>query len=523
MVPVVIFHITLLRDDSRFRWAQCQLETLRHCPLQEISGTLQDLPKDLNETYERILRNIPEKQWKYAHRIFQFLTASFRQLRLEELGEVFVIQVDAEATRISEFHPDWRHQNSEVVVQSACPSLVAVVDVRGDQVAQFSHFSVQEFLVSQDLKNSHDLSKYHVSPPSAHAFFARACLCVLLHLGDGIDNVQLKNFPLASYAAEHWVGHAKYGVVSPDILAGMKCLFDKNKPHFNAWTWLYNVDKQSPESTIHPMQPDAVPLYYAALCGFHDITEHLIHAHPEDVNARGGNHVTPLHAALDKGHLDVALLLLRNGANVGSRGIEGQTPLHLASDRGYTDIVKSLIDNHGADPNAENDGQETPLLLASKSGQGEVANVLLAGGADANHRDRNGWTPLHVASQKGHVHIVQLLLNSGRVPNVNPPDINHNTPLHIASCHGKVAVVTTLLDRGANVEARDGQGGTPLHDASQSGHLEVVRLLLEHGADSRARNRKGETPFQISSRKNDSEVAQLLGKYAGEDKAIGHM
>jgi len=438
---------------------------------------------------------------------------SFRQLRVEELGEVFVIRVDAKATRIPEFHPFYRPHKPEEVVQSTCPSLVAVVDVRGEKVAQFLHFSVQEFLVSQDLKNSQEFSKYQVSPPSAHGFFARACLCVLLQLGDGIDNVQLKRFPLASYAAEHWVGHAKYGVVSPDIIAGMKCLFDKNKPHFNAWIRLYNVDKLSPESTTRPMQPDAVPLYYAALCGFCDITEHLIHAHPEDVNARGGNHVTPLHAAIDKGHLDIALLLLRNGANAGSRGIEGQTPLHIASDRGYIDIVKSLIDK-GADPNAENDAQETPLFLASKSGQEEVTNMLLAGGADANHRDRSGWTPLHVASQKGHDHIVQLLLNSGFVPNVDPQDINHNTPLHIASCHGKAAVVTTLLNRGANVGSWDRQGGTPLHDASQSGHLEVVRLLLEHGADSRARNRKGETAFQMASSKKYSEVAQLLGKHA---------
>ena len=485
--------------------------------MQKISRTLQDLPKDLNETYERILRNIPEEQWEFAHRVFQCLTVSFRQLRVEELGEVFVIQVDAEPTRIPEFLPDCRHQNPEAVVHSACPSLVVVVDARRDQVAQFSHFSVQEFLVSKGLENSQELSKFHVSPPSAHAFFARACLCVLLQLGDGIDKVQLKDLPLASYAAEHWVGHAKYGVVlsDTDILAGMKCLFDKDKPHFNAWIWLYNVDKQSPESTIHPTQPDAVPLYYAALCGLQDITEYLAHAHPKDVNARGGNHVTPLHAALHEGHLDVALLLLQNGANAESRGIEGQTPLHIASDRGYVNMVKLLIDDHSANPNAKNDGHETPLLLALKSGQEKVVNLLLASGADANHQDRNGWTSLHVASQQGYESIVQLLLNSGRVPNVNSQDINHNTALHIASCHGKAAVVAILLDYGATVEARDRQGGTPLHDASRSGHLEAVRLLLEHGADSGARNRRGETPFQMASRKSYGEVAQLLVKHAG--------
>ena len=121
-------------------------------------------------------------------------------------------------------------------MQSACPSLVAVVDVGGDQVAQFTHFSVQEFLLSQSLERSQDqhLSEYHVYPQSAHAFFARACLCVLLRQGDNVDTAKIKKLPLASYAAKHWVDHAKLGCVSSDIQAGlmMKCLFDKALPHF---------------------------------------------------------------------------------------------------------------------------------------------------------------------------------------------------------------------------------------------------------------------------------------------------
>ena len=79
---------------------------------------------------------------------------------------------------------------------------------------------------------------------SAHAFFARACLCVLLHLGDDVDEAKIKKFPLGSYAANHWVDHAKLGCVSSDLQAGimMKYLFDKALPHFKTWVWLYNVD-----------------------------------------------------------------------------------------------------------------------------------------------------------------------------------------------------------------------------------------------------------------------------------------
>lgn len=430
--------------------------------------------------------------------------------------------MDTEATQIPKFNSDCRDRNAEAAVQSACPSLVSVVDIGGDQVAQFSHFSVQEFLVSQSLEHSQhkQLSKYHVLPQSAHAFFAKACLCVLLHLGKDVDKAKIKEFPLASYAAKYWVDHAKLGCASSDLQAGlmMKCLFDKALSHFKTWVWLYNVDTQSSESTTHPREPDVVPLYYAALCGFLDIVEHLIHAHPEDVNARGGKHVTPLHAALYMGHLDVALLLLKNDADVESRGVEGQTPLHMASDRGYKEIVEFLIDVRRADPNAENAGRETPLTLASKAGRAEVVGVLLARRADANHPDRGGWTPLHNASQKGHSDVARLLLDPVQAPvaKVNAQDLNDNTPLHIASFHGKTAVVTILLGRGATLDAQDKQGGTALHDAAQSGHLEVVRLLLNRKADSRARNRIGEMPFQVASMNNHTDVAQLLREHAGE-------
>jgi ankyrin repeat protein len=92
----------------------------------------------------------------------------------------------------------------------------------------------------------------------------------------------------------------------------MKRLFDTAKPHFAAWIWLYDIDRYWTESmpTIHPTQPEAVPLYYASLCGFVGLTEHLVAARPADVNSKGGSHTTALHAAMVKGHLEVASLLL---------------------------------------------------------------------------------------------------------------------------------------------------------------------------------------------------------------------
>jgi len=79
----------------------------------------------------------------------------------------------------------------------------------------------------------------------------------------------------------------------------MKRLYDPTKPHFAAWVWLYDIDRYWAERmpTMHPAQPGAVPLYYASLCGFVGLAEHLIAVHSPDVNSRGGSHTTALHAA----------------------------------------------------------------------------------------------------------------------------------------------------------------------------------------------------------------------------------
>ena len=63
---------------------------------------------------------------------------------------------------------------------------------------------------------------------------------------------------------------------------GMEYLFDANKPHFNVWLTLCDINTMA--RTL--MQPNylfvpygkfpAAPPYYAALCGFPDFVEHLI-------------------------------------------------------------------------------------------------------------------------------------------------------------------------------------------------------------------------------------------------------
>ena len=523
VIIVAVIHLAFSYDGFRFRWAFCQLETLRRCPLLKIPSALRQLPKTLDETYERILQDIHEEKWEFARRVFQLLAVSVRPLHVQELAEIFAISIDEQATGIPEFNPRQRPQDAESAVLSACSSLIAVIDTYGQKQVQFSHFSVQEFLTSNRLRDqlSTRLSQYYVLPRPAHTFFAKACLSVLLQLTPRIHKNSVKGmFPLAPYAAEHWVGHAQRGDVSWVTGDGIGRLFEDTS-HFAAWIWVFDLDNPSGphmDSTT-PEIPETGPLYYAALCGFLDIVKRLVDSHPEDVNTRGRDGGTPLHAALRNGHSDVALLLLEHNADPNARDKRDETPLQVASRQGDVKAMKFLID-HQANPCAENGDKETALSLASRDGRLEAARLLLKHGADVDQQVSLGRTALHVASENGHNDIVLLLLDNDA--KVNAFERRLQTPLHLAAARGEVGVASLLLQRGANVNAQEASQLTPLHIASSGGQVETTRLLLDFRADVNAEDGEGWTALHLAAYNGHLEVGKLLLARGANRDSMNH-
>ncbi|KAH9165684.1 hypothetical protein EDB89DRAFT_2133058 [Lactarius sanguifluus] len=281
------------RADGMFRWVFCQLEALQDCLPASVRRTLQELPESLDETYERILKEIKRPSRDHAHRLLQYLVVAVRPLRVEELAELLAFDFDATNGDIPKFNPDWRWGDQEQALLSTCSSLIAVVDDGHSRIVQFSHFSVKEFLTSDRLVDlGRDISRYHISPVFAHTVVAQACVGILLSLGDDFRPSESEGcgcgskFPLAGYAAQYWRDHAQSDEVSLRIQDGMQQLFDPNKPHFAAWTKLHNVDYLS--SWSGPIEPMAAPLYRAAFCGFREIVGHLLIKYPEYACARGG-------------------------------------------------------------------------------------------------------------------------------------------------------------------------------------------------------------------------------------------
>ena len=453
-------------------------------------GILDALPDTLDETYERVLREINKANRDHARRLLQCLTVALRPLRVEELAEVLAIDFDAPAHGgIPQLNPNWRWADHHQAVLSTCSSLISIVDDEDSQVVQFSHFSVKEYLTSDRLARScGDVSRYHILLEPAHTILAQACLGVLLRLDDSVDRSNSNDIPLVKYAARHWFEHAVFENVASRIRYAMEYFFDVDKPHWTAWSRVQMVDEELDEFSPNEVD-DASPLYYASLGGFHDLAELLAGKHPEHIYARGGLMATPLAAALHGEHFEVAELLHRHGADVDVRGNSENTLLHQASWDGLLVLVEWLL-NRGADVNPQNDRLGTPLHEALNRGHLQICQKLIEHRVDIHIRNIIGESPLHLAASpedhRDQVDIMQVLLDHGA--DLNARDDDGLTPLHSSSwCrgglfNGTVEGTRLLLKHGATIDAEDNEGRTALQLALEHGRDDIARCLTEHGA-----------------------------------------
>src|SRR6266849_8402503 len=246
---------------NRFRWVYCQLEALRRCLPSRVRGTLEELPETLDETYERVLKDINKANREHARRLLQCLTVALRPLRVEELAEILAIDFAAPAHgRIPQLNPNWRWTAHRQAVLSTCSSLITIIDDEGSQVVQFSHFSVKEFLISDRLaRSSWDISRYHIVLEPAHTILAQACLGALLRLDDRVIEDNMDEIPLVGYASRHLFDHAGFERVASHIRVAMEYFFDADKPHWTAWSRVQKIDVQWKWFTPSGRADDGLP------------------------------------------------------------------------------------------------------------------------------------------------------------------------------------------------------------------------------------------------------------------------
>ncbi|XKL69481.1 hypothetical protein PGB90_007250 [Kerria lacca] len=174
-------------------------------------------------------------------------------------------------------------------------------------------------------------------------------------------------------------------------------------------------------------------LHKAARLGYLDISSYCLeklNCLPSPTDNAG---YTPLHEACTRGHLKIAKMLLKYGADVSASARGGIRPLHEAVENGNIELIRLLL-SYGADPLLSTYAGQTPLSLV-KEDQDNLKEFLLLYladiqgspskswpfcGVDDFDRETNGYDPLTdiPTSNYEELDMLEVELNDSMLPNL---------------------------------------------------------------------------------------------------------
>jgi ankyrin repeat protein len=531
-------------SQGMFLWVALQIESL--CAMRTdtaIRGALADLPKDLPETFSRILQRSEESGKPYQRPILELVTIAHRPLTVEELREALGV-VPGDAI----WNPA-RLLNDVYSTLSCCGCLLTVDEE--ELTVRLVHHSVKQFLLngfaastnisftlnSAQRKMADIIVTYlsygifetqlstQVAPQMMTGLVPSGIIHSTLDSSSTIRNLALKLLK-SRKCPEH--------DISRTLVEMSKSLSSRsiNKFHFYSYAksyWLqhiFYVSRQEPviydlllrlfEGNVLNTNPTAeddwMPLIWALQNG-NEIVKLLLDSGKIDANSKDTRGQTPLSWAAENGHEAVVKLLLETGkVDVDSKDTWGRTPLWRAAENGHEVIVKLLLETGKVDVSSKDTWGRTPLWSAAGNEHEAIVKLLLeTGKVDVGSKDTRGRTPLSWAAENGHEAVVKLLLETGKV-DVGSKDTRGRTPLWSAAENKHEAIVKLLLETGkVDVGSKGTWGRTPLSWAAENGHEAIVKLLLETGkVDVGSKGTWGRTPLWSAAENGHEAIVKLL-------------
>jgi len=246
----------------------------------------------------------------------------------------------------------------------------------------------------------------------------------------------------------------------------------------------------------------STPFMFAARSGDIATSQALLDA-GANVNDTEASKASALVVAAHSGHEELALFLLKSGANP-NLAAAGYAPIHAAVLRSQFELVEQLLEK-GADINAKvahgTSGRRfsadysvrsqligmNAFWMAAKYGEVKIVQLLLDRGADPFFVSEAGVTTLQVA-----------MGNSGSSLDHRRDRIGNAAPDLYAEEQRTLALAKILIDRGIDVNAADDRGQTAMHHAVLKNFPVVVQYLALRGADIAVVNGREQTPLVLA-------------------------
>ena len=422
---------------------------------EELEETLEDLPETLDGTYERILRKIPSKHTSKAAAILRWLCVAKRPLGLTEIADLLAVDL---AT--SKYIIKRRLRDPRGVLQ-ICGCLITTFPrsssekdaVLGDELVQFSHRSVQEYLVGNRIRLS-SCSSFYNDPILAHHMMAETCI-VYLHQFDEFEYID---------RPPQWTVE-----------------WSKAKPALNycAYAWGFHLSRKDlhdlDTQTCRLFKSEAIFRTMCSICPMHDVLGRKIRSLPPKLH----------YAAYNRAY-NVCQSLIREGFNVDYCDKSAGTALQVATCHGHEDIVRLLLDCNANPDIASNSKRRpwetSPLVTASRRlVNSSISHMLLDAGARQYIKLAFARAPAF-----RDLSLLEKYFQRGvKADDCSEHGVSTSSALNHAICTGREDMVRLLIDKGADVNrnSRDFDWATDF--MTSLGHCNpcIARVCFEAGGD----------------------------------------
>ncbi len=229
-----------------------------------------------------------------------------------------------------------------------------------------------------------------------------------------------------------------------------------------------------------------------------------------DLERRELNGNTALHIALKNSNDEIAVILIRQGANIYTTDRGDKSPLRIAQENGLSQSVEAMMTIMDLESGAPD---LTTYRNVITQGDFKKLNSLLTRfpkiASDKIYQSINPLALLvEVKNEQNAIRSAEILINNQT--NVNGPEEAEQTPLIKATVRQKRGFAKLYLSSEANPQLLDNEGKSALIHAVQLNNPEIVDLLLSYSAVEKYTFRKDGKKVTFNACKIADEMASKL-------------